>query len=82
MKTTSQFTAFSAFLATILALTIWQQNETKLSGFELNLKISDFQRAKKNRIELTRNDKKPLANDLPGVTKEQQTRKQAERTNH
>lgn len=70
MKANSSFTTFSAVIAAILALTIWQQNETKLSGFELNLKISDFHRAKKSKIEFTRNDKKPLANELPRGTRE------------
>lgn len=58
----------SIIFASILSLSIMTQSETNLSGFKLNLEVSNFSRVKKSSAKLRGNDKKPLGTESQGRT--------------
>lgn len=66
MDKSSTLGVLSLFLASILTITITGFMEMNLSGFELNLKIDDFQKTKNSKIDLTKDNQKPSQDNLQG----------------
>lgn len=66
MERSTTLGTLALFLASILTIMITGFMETSLQGLEINLKIDDFQRTKQTEINLTRDGKKPLKENLQG----------------